>query len=166
MKIPIMRTAIILLTFVFLQTLHADDFSAVKAVAEQYWDAIRSKDSEKIYALFDPAIFDGLTPEEIAAVKEVWRPNYEMMTTKEGDSYEVDARKWDSDESPFAGKGWHWPIKPQYQFQIQTFKNVENGRESHYVISDLAIEKEGKILIIRPVPSPETAKKLLEKKKG
>ncbi len=162
-----MRILIItLLGLAFIPSIYADDLSKVEAIADQYWAAIRSKEPQKIYALFDPAIFDGLTPEEIDAVKAQWAPNYEMMTTKEGDSFEILARKWDSDEEPFAGKGWHWPIKPQYQFQIQTFRNVPNGRESLHVIYDLAVINDGKVLIIRPVPTPETAKKLLKKNKG
>jgi hypothetical protein len=162
-----MRTIIItLLSIAIIQSTYADDLAAVKAIAEQYWAAIRSKDPERIYALFDPAIFNELSPSEVAALKEKWNRNYLIMCTKEGDSYEVDAQQWNSEESPLAEKGWHWPGKPQYQFQIQTFKNVAIGRERNYGITELAVEKEGKILIIRPVPTPDTAKKLLEKKNG
>lgn len=141
-----------------------NDVAAVNIVAENYWAAICSKDPESVYGLFDQTIFDGLSDDEVSAIKENWLRNYKMMATKQGDSYEVSSRLWDAKEVPGAAKGWHWPVAPIYQFQIQTFKKTDNGREFLYLITDLVTRKDGKFLIIRPVPNPETAKKLFRKK--
>ena len=57
-----------------------------------------------------------------------------------------------------------WAAKPEYQIEIQTFRNVPNGKEGLTMLLDMVIQKDGRFFIIRAVPPEAVLKKQMQKK--
>jgi hypothetical protein len=113
----------------------AGDIPGLTGFAEQYWSAVRSQDPEKIYALYEPKIFSDLSPPEAEFMKQYWMEGYADTAKQQGDSYELTSKTLDSDATPFPG--WRWAAKPEYQIEIQTFRNVPNGKEGLTMLLDI-----------------------------
>jgi hypothetical protein len=150
------------LTLISSIALRAGDVPGLTEFAEQYWSAVRSQDPEKIYALYEPKIFSDLSPDESESMKKYWMEGYADIASQQGDSYELRSKTLDSDAAPFPT--WRWAAKPEYQIEIQTFRNVPNGKEGLTMLLDMVIQKDGRFFIIRAVPPEAVLKKQMQKK--
>ena len=142
----------------------AGDIPGLTEFAEQYWSAVRSQDPEKIYALYEPKIFSDLSPTEAEFMKQYWMEGYADTARQQGDSYEITSKTLGGDASPFPD--WRWAAKPEYQIEIQTFRNVPNGKEGLTMLLDMVIQRNGRFFIIRAVPPEAVLQKQLQKKNG
>ncbi len=156
------------LTFAFVilisQVLYAEEIPGIGEFSEQYWSAIRSKDPQKIFALFDSRVFEQLTPEESEFLKKTWMRGYVNNAEQQGDSYKIATKSFPREGDPLPE--WRWAAKPEYQIEIQTFKKVENGTEGLTLILDLAIQRDGRFYIIRPVPPVEKLERQMKRENG
>jgi hypothetical protein len=155
---------LITIAFILFSSLavRAGDIPGLTEFAEEYWAAVRSQDPEKIYALYEPKIFSDLSPAEANFMKQYWMEGYADTSRQQGDSYELTSKTLDSDATPFPG--WRWAAKPEYQIEIQTFRNVLNGKEGLTMLLDMVIQKDGRFFIIRAVPPEAVLKKQMQKK--
>jgi hypothetical protein len=142
----------------------AEDISGLNAFAEEYWSAIRTQDPQKIFAFYDSKVFSELSPAEADFLKEYWIKSYLNAAKQQGDSYQITAKALPAEANLLPT--WRWAAKPQYQIEIQTFKNVENGKENLTMLGDVVVQKEGRFFIIRPVPPEDVLQNQLMKKKG
>ena len=154
---------ILTLIFVSFPAL-AEETPGLNAFAEQYWSAIKSRDVEKIFALYDPAVLGQLTPEESEFMKKYWMESYSRTADKEGDSYEITSKTLPADSNPLPE--WRWSSKPQYQITIQTLKNVPQGKEGLTTLFDMAIERNGRFYIVRGVPPSDELQAQIKKQKS
>jgi hypothetical protein len=152
------------LTLISSIALRAGDVPGLTEFAEEYWAAVRSQDPEKIYALYEPKIFSDLSPDESESMKKYWMEGYADIARQQGDSYETTSKTLDSDAAPFPT--WRWAAKPEYQIEIQTFRNIPNGKEGLAMLSDMVIQKDGRFFIIRAVPPEAVLQKQIQKKNG
>lgn len=150
------------LTLIFSVALRAGDVPGLTEFAEEYWAAVRSQDPEQIYALYEPKIFSDLSPDEAEFMKQYWMEGYADTARQQGDSYQVTLNTLGADADPFPG--WRWAAKPEYQIEIQTFRNVPNGKEGLTMLLDMVIQKDGRFFIIRAVPPEAVLQKQLQKK--
>jgi hypothetical protein len=152
------------LTLISSIALRAGDVPGLTEFAEEYWAAVRSQDPEKIYALYEPKIFSDLSPPEAEFIKQYWMEGYADTAKQQGDSYELRSKTLDTDAAPFPN--WRWAAKPEYQIEIQTFRNVPNGKEGLTMLLDMVIQRDGRFFIIRAVPPEAVLQKQIQKKNG
>jgi hypothetical protein len=95
-------------------------------------------------------------------MKQYWMEGYADTARQQGDSYEITSKTLGTDAAPFPG--WRWAAKPEYQIEIQTFRNVPNGKEGLTMLLDMVIQKDGRFFIIRAVPPEAVLKKQMQKK--
>ena len=142
----------------------SEDIPGLNAFAEEYWAAIRTQDPQKIFALYDPKVFADLSLAEGDFIKEYWIKSYLDAAKQQGDSYQITAKAFPADANPLPT--WRWAARPQYQVEIHTFKNVENGKEGLTMMGDVVVQKEGRFFIVRPVPPADVLQNQLMKRKG
>lgn len=142
----------------------SEEMPGLSLFAEEYWSAVRSQDPQKIFAMYDSKVFSDLSPAEVDFIKEYWMKGYSETAKKQGDSYAITSKRLSSDASPFPT--WRWAAKPQFQIEIQTFRNVSNGKEGLTVLADVVIQREDRFFIIRPVPPAAVLQEQLQKKNG
>jgi hypothetical protein len=152
------------LTLISSIALRAGDVPGLTEFAEEYWAAVRSQDPEKIYALYEPKIFSDLSPAEAEFIKQYWFEGYADTANQQGDSYELRSKTLDTDAAPFPN--WRWAAKPEYQIEIQTFRNVPNGKEGLTMLLDMVTRRDGRFFIIRAVPPEAVLQKQIQKKNG
>ena len=154
----------IALTLLSSVALRAGDVPGLTEFAEEYWSAVRSQHQEKIYSLYEPKIFSELSPAEAESMKQYWMEGYADTARQQGDSYEITSKTLDTDAAPFPG--WRWAAKPEYQIEIQTFRNIPNGKEGLTMLLDMVIQRDGRFFIIRAVPPEAVLQKQIQKKNG
>ncbi|HWL52359.1 MAG TPA: hypothetical protein VNQ90_07985 [Chthoniobacteraceae bacterium] len=163
-KKNIMRHLAIALLLLTSLVARSEDAPGLSAFAEEYWSAICSGDPQKIYALYDPEVFSNLSPAEADFIKESWMKGYGKTAEKQGDSYQITSKKLPESAHPFPE--WRWAAKPEYQIEIQTFRNIPNGRTHLTMLAEMVAAKGNRFYIIRPVPPQEVLQKQLRKKAG
>ncbi len=160
---PMFRPFLALLLFLsLLLPLRAEEPPELSAFAEAYWAAIQTGDAEKIYALYDPAVFTSISAPEADFLKTYWMKGYAANALNSGDFHEIRTKKLLGNDTPFPD--WRWASKPEYQIEIETFRRVADGSEGLTMIADLVISKEGRFYIIRPVPPEAILKKAMQPK--
>ena len=97
-------------------------------------------------------------------MKQYWMEGYADTARQQGDSYEITSKTLDTDAAAFPG--WRWAAKPEYQIEIQTFRNVPNGKEGLTMLLDMVIQRDGRFFIIRAVPPEVVLQKQLQQKNG
>ena len=154
-------SAVLLLSIFFFvpKLIFGQENLALEAFAESYWQAIASGNEEDIYSLYDPEVFEMLTPAQVAFMKDSWRRGYEKASTKQGDSYEITTKTLDSASKPLPE--WRWASVPEFQIEIQTFKNIAHGKEGFYGITDVVVSRDGNFYITRPIPQEDELNKAM-----
>jgi hypothetical protein len=126
-----------LLSFLLIPTilLHAADTPPnIQDFANEYWAAVKSKNTEKIFSYMDPRCLQQLTPDEQKFVKADWIKTLNQAADNQGDSQEITAQSFPA-TAPLPFPTWRWSAKPEYVIQVQTFKKVPSGKEGLDVTS-------------------------------
>ena len=154
---------ITLLSLLLIPTilLHAETTTpSIQEFSKEYWAAVKARNTEKALSYFDLRILEQLTPEEQKFVKEGWVKSLLQAADNQGDS-----QRTTTSEIPTTAEllpTWRWPAKPQYQIQVEMFKNVPTGKESHYSLIEVAFLQDGFFKIIRPIPPADQLEKQIK----
>ena len=147
----IYRFLILAVALQFILPCHGEDLPLVETYAKRLVSAIKTKDEKVILAEIYPDTFTGIPPEQVAFIKKHWL----MQFTKDADRLTepmwIRVTRVERNHQPLAG--WRWAIQPEYQIEIQPYKEANGGQETTgFQLVEDAVFKDGKFYIVRPIP--------------
>ena len=156
LRIPmIFRTMLIMTALQLVLPCHSEDLSSVKMFAKGFVSAIKTKDEKVIFTELYPDTFTGIPTEQVAFVKKHWMEQFCKDADWLTEPMWINIKRLEGSNKILPQ--WRWCIQPEYQIEIQPYKETNGGQETTgFGLTETAVFKDGRYYIVRPIPPEQT----------